>query len=60
LVLAVLLVVVGVVVVLLNYGGALPGGTQDNYMYLGLGVVAVGVVWTIALLLARRRDPSRG
>jgi hypothetical protein len=34
----------GVLIIVLNYMGAVPGGTQQHYLWIGLGVIAVGFV----------------
>ena len=34
--------IVGVVVVIINYLGVLPGGTQNLYLLIGLGLITLG------------------
>lgn len=41
------LMAIGVVVILLNYIGIFPGGTDNNYLYMGLGAIAVGFLMTL-------------
>ncbi len=41
------LMAIGVVVILLNYIGIFPGGTDNNYLYMGLGSIAVGFLMTL-------------
>lgn len=41
------LMAVGVVVILLNYIGTVPGGTSNVYLLSGLGAIAVGFVMTL-------------
>jgi len=41
------LMAIGVVVILLNYMGVFPGGTNNNYLYMGLGSIAVGFLMTL-------------
>lgn len=41
------LMAIGVVVIILNYIGVFPGGTDNNYLYMGLGAIAVGFVMTL-------------
>jgi hypothetical protein len=41
------LMAIGVVVILLNYIGVFPGGTDNNYLYMGLGSIAVGFLMTL-------------
>jgi hypothetical protein len=41
------LMAIGVVVILLNYIGVFPGGTDNNYLYMGLGGIAVGFLMTL-------------
>lgn len=36
------LMVVGVAVIVLNYMNLIPGGTQQHWLWVGLGVIAVG------------------
>jgi hypothetical protein len=38
------LILVGVFVIVLNYMGAVPGGTQQHYLWIGLGIIAAGFV----------------
>lgn len=38
---------VGMVVILANYIGLLPGGTDNNYLFAGLGAIAVGFAMTL-------------
>jgi hypothetical protein len=38
------LILVGVLVIVLNYMGAVPGGTQQHWLWIGLGVIAGGFV----------------
>ncbi|HSQ36601.1 MAG TPA: cell division protein CrgA [Acidimicrobiia bacterium] len=37
----------GVVVIILNYIGTFPGGTDNNYLYMGLGGIAIGFLMTL-------------
>ena len=41
------LMAIGVVVIILNYIGVFPGGTDNNYLYMGLGSIAVGFLMTL-------------
>ena len=41
------LMAIGVVVIILNYIGVFPGGTDNNYLYMGLGAIAVGFLMTL-------------
>ncbi|MFH1329885.1 MAG: cell division protein CrgA [Actinomycetota bacterium] len=41
------LMAIGVVVIILNYIGTFPGGTDNNYLYMGLGAIAVGFLMTL-------------
>jgi len=41
------LMAVGVVIILTNYIGLLPGGTGNNYLLLGLGLIGVGFAMTM-------------
>jgi hypothetical protein len=34
----------GVLLIVLNYMGAVPGGTQQHWLWVGLGVIAAGFV----------------
>ena len=38
------LILAGVLVIVLNYMGAVPGGTQQHWLWIGLGVIAAGFV----------------
>jgi len=38
------LILVGVLLIVLNSMGAVPGGTQQHYLWIGLGVIAAGFV----------------
>lgn len=38
---------IGGLIVILNYIGAVPGGTQSAYLYSGLGLIAIGFVMTL-------------
>jgi FtsH-binding integral membrane protein len=38
------LILLGVMVIVLNYMGAVPGGTQQHWLWIGLGVIAAGFV----------------
>jgi hypothetical protein len=38
------LILLGVLVIVLNYMGAVPGGTQQHWLWIGLGVIAAGFV----------------
>ena len=38
------LILTGVFVIVLNYMGAVPGGTQQHWLWIGLGVIAAGFV----------------
>jgi len=37
----------GVVVIILNFIGTSPGGTDNNYLYMGLGGIAIGFLMTL-------------
>lgn len=41
------LMAIGVVVIILNYIGVFPGGTDNNYLYMGLGGIATGFLMTL-------------
>ncbi len=41
------LMAIGVIVIVLNYIGVFPGGTDNNYLYMGLGAIAVGFLMTL-------------
>ena len=41
------LMAAGVVVIILNYIGVFPGGTANNYLYVGLGGIAAGFLMTL-------------
>ena len=41
------LMAIGVVVIILNYIGVFPGGTDNNYLYMGLGGIAAGFLMTL-------------
>jgi len=36
------LILFGVLVIVLNYMGIVPGGTQQHYLWIGLGFIAAG------------------
>ena len=36
------LIGVGIAMIVLNYMGKMPGGTQQHYLWIGLGVIAAG------------------
>ena len=38
---------VGVVMIVLNYIGLVPGGTQPMWLFAGLGLIAVGFIGTM-------------
>jgi len=38
------LMLVGVAVIVLNYMNLVPGGTQQHWLWIGLGVIAAGFV----------------
>ncbi|MCB2223719.1 MAG: cell division protein CrgA [Actinobacteria bacterium] len=38
---------IGALVVILNYIGAVPGGTDSVWLYSGLGLIGVGFVMTL-------------
>ena len=38
------LILAGVFVIVLNYMGAVPGGTQQHWLWIGLGIIATGFV----------------
>lgn len=38
------LILAGVLLIVLNYMGAVPGGTEQHWLWIGLGVIAVGFV----------------
>jgi hypothetical protein len=37
-----IILLLGVAVIVLNYLGIVPGGTKDLYLWVGLGLIAVG------------------
>ena len=37
----------GVVVIMLNYMGILPGGHQHNFLFIGMGSIAVGFLMAL-------------
>jgi hypothetical protein len=41
------LMAIGVVVIILNYIGVFPGGTDNNYLYMGLAGIATGFLMTL-------------
>ena len=41
------LMAIGVLVIILNYIGAVPGGQKSIYLYSGLGAIAVGFLMTL-------------
>jgi len=41
------LMAVGIVVILVNYMGLLPGGTDNWYLLVGLGMLGVGFAMTL-------------
>jgi hypothetical protein len=41
------LMAIGVIVIVINYIGLLPGGTDNNYLYMGLGAIAAGFLMTL-------------
>ena len=41
------LMIIGVVVIVLNYMGVLPGGSDNLYLVIGLGAIAVGFGMTL-------------
>jgi len=41
------LMAIGVVVIILNYIGIFPGGTDNNYLYMGLAGIAAGFLMTL-------------
>ncbi|MBM3696277.1 MAG: cell division protein CrgA [Actinobacteria bacterium] len=41
------LMAIGVVVIILNYIGIFPGGTDNNYLYMGLAGIATGFLMTL-------------
>jgi hypothetical protein len=41
------LMAIGAVVIILNYIGLLPGGTDNRYLFIGLGAIGVGFVMTM-------------
>ncbi len=41
------LMVVGIVMILVNYMGFLPGGTSNTYLLGGLGLIAIGFAMTL-------------
>jgi hypothetical protein len=41
------LMAVGVVVIILNYIGEVPGGQQSRYLYSGLGAIGIGFMMTL-------------
>ena len=38
---------IGVIVIVVNYIGVFPGGTDNNYLYMGLGAIAAGFLMTL-------------
>lgn len=38
---------IGALLVILNYIGAVPGGTDSKWLYSGLGLIGVGFVMTL-------------
>ena len=38
---------IGAILVILNYIGVLPGGTDSKWLYSGLGLIGVGFVMTL-------------
>ena len=38
------LILAGVLAIVLNYMGIMPGGTQQYWLWIGLGLIAVGFV----------------
>ena len=38
------LILLGVLLIVLNYMGAIPGGTQQHWLWIGLGFIAAGFV----------------
>jgi hypothetical protein len=41
------LMAIGAIVIILNYIGAVPGGTDSLFLYSGLGLIAIGFVMTL-------------
>jgi len=41
------LMVVGILLILVNYMGFVPGGTSNVYLLIGLGLIAVGFAMTL-------------
>lgn len=41
------LMAIGAIVIILNYIGAVPGGTDSRYLYSGLALIGVGFVMTL-------------
>ena len=39
--------ILGALVVILNYIGAIPGGTASRWLYSGLGLIGVGFIMTL-------------
>jgi hypothetical protein len=37
----------GVIVIVINYIGVFPGGTDNNYLYMGLAGIAAGFLMTL-------------
>lgn len=41
------MMVLGVVIILLNYGGLLPGETSNRWLFVGLGGIGIGFTMTM-------------
>ena len=41
------LMAIGVIVIILNYIGIVPGGQRSTYLYSGLGAIAIGFLMTM-------------
>ncbi len=41
------LMAAGVVVIMINYMGILPGGHQHNFLFIGIGSIAAGFLMTL-------------
>jgi hypothetical protein len=41
------LMAIGAIVIILNYIGLLPGGTDNNWLFVGLGAIGIGFLMTM-------------
>jgi hypothetical protein len=61
--LALVLVLLGFIVVVLNYNSLLPGGTEQSWLWIGLMLFLVGALLVIAFVvgsLGRTRSVNDG